>query len=202
MPNQPRSRVVRQTRTILTTLTIGLMLGVAASGQTPAADTSLERLRQLAANGDADAEFSLGVRYDAGRGVTEDAAEAANWYRRAADHGSALAQFMLGLFAANGRALPRDDGEAAEWFRKAAEQGYGAAQFRLGVALMDGRGIAKDDVEAFKWLSLAAVYGSRGSQPRYRDARDALAHTMTPTQVADGERRARAWVETFESKRQ
>lgn len=42
---------------------------------------------KAAAQGDAEAEFSLGVLYATGRGVARDDAQAVNWYRKAAEHG-------------------------------------------------------------------------------------------------------------------
>ena len=43
---------------------------------------------QLAADqGHADAQYSLGVSYETGKGVAEDNAEAVKWYQRAAEQG-------------------------------------------------------------------------------------------------------------------
>ena len=47
--------------------------------------TDLEKLIQQASQGNADAQFNLGVMYDIGQGVPQDDAEAAKWYRLAAD---------------------------------------------------------------------------------------------------------------------
>ena len=41
--------------------------------------------RKAADRGLVDAQFNLGVIYDAGEGVTQDYAEAAKWYRRFAE---------------------------------------------------------------------------------------------------------------------
>ncbi len=51
----------------------------------------------LAAQGDAHAQFNLGVMYDKGRGVSQDYAEAVKWYRKAAEQGHASAQHNLGV---------------------------------------------------------------------------------------------------------
>ena len=55
-------------------------------------ELSLDELRALAEQGDAEAQFSLGIMYDSGRGVPQDATEAIRWYRLAADQGFADAQ--------------------------------------------------------------------------------------------------------------
>jgi len=54
--------------------------------------------RKAAEQGDADAQFNLGVRYDAGQGVQQDMAAA--WLRKAAEQGhegSIMALKRLGV---------------------------------------------------------------------------------------------------------
>jgi Sel1 repeat len=53
------------------------------------------QLRKAADQGEAVAQASLGWRYDQGRGVAKDDAEAVRWYREAADQGNALAKQNL-----------------------------------------------------------------------------------------------------------
>jgi len=95
---------------------------------------ALREFRVLAAQGDASAQYNLGVMYHSGQGVPQNYAEAAKWYRKAAEQGSARAQFNLGVKYSNGQGVPQDYAEAAKWYRKAALQGYADAQFN--VALM------------------------------------------------------------------
>lgn len=76
---------------------------------------------------DAEAQYMLGVMYDEGDGVPQDAAEAVRWYRRAAEQGDADAQYYLGLMYDWGEGVPEDDAEAVYWFRQAAEQGHAEA---------------------------------------------------------------------------
>ncbi len=80
-------------------------------------------LLPLAEQGDAGAQFRLGVMYDEGRGVPQSDAQAAEWYRKAAEQGNAVAQRFLGDMYAEGRGVPQSDAQAVEWYRKAAEQG-------------------------------------------------------------------------------
>ena len=63
--------------------------------QTPAA-TLLGATRAKALQGDAAAQFNLGLMYAQGRGVAQDYGVAASWYRKAADQGNADAQGVLG----------------------------------------------------------------------------------------------------------
>lgn len=45
-----------------------------------------------AEKGDANAQFVLGLKYDTGKGMPQDYAEAAKWYRKAKDQGVAGAK--------------------------------------------------------------------------------------------------------------
>ena len=78
-------------------------------------------LRKAAEQGDADAQYNLGVCYDNGRGVPQDYAEAVKWYRKAAEQGDADAQYNLGVCYIFGRGVKRDCEEAEKWFIKAVE---------------------------------------------------------------------------------
>jgi TPR repeat protein len=57
--------------------------------------TALRLLRPLADQGDAQAQYNLGVLYDNGQGVPQDNGEAMKWYRKAADQGEARGQNNL-----------------------------------------------------------------------------------------------------------
>ena len=81
-------------------------------------------VRLAADQGDAEAQFNLGIAYANGQGVLKDEAEAVRWFRLAAEQGDAMAQFNLGIMYANGQGVLKDDAEAVKWFRLAAEQGY------------------------------------------------------------------------------
>jgi tetratricopeptide (TPR) repeat protein len=79
--------------------------------------------RAAAEQGNAEAQFRLGVCYEAGLGVPQDYAEAARWYRKAAEHGNAKAQLGLGVCYLFEQGVPQDYTEAAKWYRKSADQG-------------------------------------------------------------------------------
>jgi TPR repeat protein len=131
--------------------------------------------------------------YENGRGVPLNAAEAARWYRKAADQGNAHAQAQLGLMYANGTGVPRDDTEAARWYRKTADQGNTNAQFTLGGMYESGTGVPRDLVEAYKWNALAAAGGESVASAAHQE-RDRVERLMTPSQIAEGQQRAREWV--------
>ena len=83
----------------------------------------LADVQQAAERGDADAQFSLGFRYDNGLGVPQDAAQAVVWYRKAAEQGNAGAQFALGAMYATGQGTPQDYQQAYAWSSVAAANG-------------------------------------------------------------------------------
>ena len=105
-------------RTLLFALAL-VVIPVAADAQNPSADY----WRARAEEGEAIAQYNLGVMYADGRGVPQDDAEAVRWWRLAAERGLAVAQYFLGAMYANGDGVPEDDTEAVRWFRLAAEQG-------------------------------------------------------------------------------
>ena len=156
-------------------------------------------LREQAAQGDAVAQTELGSRYYAGRGVSQDDAEAILWIRMAAEQGHAPAQYNLGLLYFRSRGVRGDDTEAAAWYRRAAEQGYAPAQGGLGYMLAYGAGVEEDHVLAYMWLELA-VRGAPDDFTRglYTQQRDELAGRMSPEQIAEGRRLTREWKPTVE----
>ena len=81
----------------------------------------------LAEQGDAGAQYRLGVMYAGGEGVPQDDSEALRWYRMAAEQGNAVAQWELCSMYSTGEGVPKDDVEAARWFGLAMRHGDGAA---------------------------------------------------------------------------
>ena len=79
-------------------------------------------LRERAAAGDPEAQFTLGKNYEAGRsGLKQDYATAASWYRKSADQGNVYAQASLGILYHSGKGLPHDDVQAEMWFTISAD---------------------------------------------------------------------------------
>ena len=120
--------------------------------------------REAADQGDARAQYNLGICYHDGRGVPRDEVEAVKWYRKAAEQGFAPAQFNLGICHFNGEGVAKDSVQAVSWYRKAAEQGVAEAQSSLGFCYIYGEGVAKDDVQAVSWYRKAADQGNAKAQ--------------------------------------
>ncbi len=114
-------------------LTIAILLGLAAPAWAGFAEgvaaykrgdyeTALRELRPLANQGNAEAQFNLGVMYDKGEGVPQDDTEAVKWYRKAAEQGYAEAQYSLGLMYVKGWGVPQGHVRTHMWFNLAASR--------------------------------------------------------------------------------
>lgn len=86
---------------------------------------------QAAYQGNAAAQYEIGVMYQTSRAVPQDFVEAARWYRRAAEQGHARAQYRLGSMYVIGQGVPESFFKAYIWLNLAASHGVPrAAEYR------------------------------------------------------------------------
>ena len=106
---------------------------------------AIAKFKLAAAQGDAQAQFNIGVMYSNGRGVVQNYAEALKWYKLAAAQGNAYAQFNIGNMYAKGQGVIKDCVRAHMWFNLSATvDSAGAAKPRdLVAAKMTKQQIAK-----------------------------------------------------------
>lgn len=163
---------------------------------TAAPESRLTAIQAKADQGDADAQFSLGLHHGSATGDAQNFVQAAQWYRKAADQDHALAQFNLGVMFARGQGMPQDEATEACWMRKAAEGGDAGGQHNVGLRYHRDsvdtlcRDAMECRIEAYKWLHLAAAQG-------YGDSLTACQRvtiTMTRAEVDEGNRRAAAFI--------
>jgi hypothetical protein len=149
----------------------------------------------LAEQGNAGAQFNLGLMYEQGWGILQDYSAAVTWYRKAADQGNARAQVNLGAMYGNGRGVPQDYATQVTWVRKAADQGDAVAQRQLGYLYQNGQGVPQDSVQAHMWYNLAAAHTASETFERSiaMANRDSVAALMTLEQIAEAQRLAREW---------
>jgi TPR repeat protein len=159
-------------------------LGEVSSTKSRASD--IEILQADAERGIPAAQYNLGYYHEIGKGVERDYTKAAYWYRKAAEHGDSDAQFAMGKLYKSGQGVEQNAQEAVKWYRKASEGGSAAAQNSLGIMYQSGTGVPHDDVTAYSMYYLAAKHGSTTAAAN----RDNLAKTLTPDQIAAGQRRA------------
>jgi hypothetical protein len=92
---------------------------------------SLAELRKLADQGDAEAQWQMGVRSHNGEGVPHDDAQAMQWFQRAAEQGHVTAQGALGAYYFAARGVPKDLSKAYFWSVIAMAQGDEISKGRL-----------------------------------------------------------------------
>jgi len=150
---------------------------------------ALHEWQPLAEQGQAVAQYQLGLLYANGKGVTKDDAKARQWYEKAAIQGHTEAQVNLGVLLMYARGGQQDYKMAVYYLRLAANQGNDLAQRRLGQMYERGEGVQQDYVKAYMWYSLGTANGVEAGAR----LRDALAKQMDPDQIAEAQKLAREW---------
>ena len=120
---KPINKIPRLIRTATAVIVAGGLAVMVLSAQ-----DDLDTVRQAADQGDAAAQYNLGLMYTKGEGVPKDEAEAVKWYRLAAEQGYAKAQGALGAMYALGRGVLKDSVRAHMWFNIAGANGDEAAR--------------------------------------------------------------------------
>jgi hypothetical protein len=145
-------------------------------GETAYADgrfvDALRIWRPRADAGDAAAEFGLGLLYDLGEGVGQDAAAAFSWYHRAAEAGYVLAEFNVAVMLDSGVGAARDPAEAALWYARAAAHGYARAEYNLGQLYQAGDGAPRNLDVAERWYAAAAAHGLSAAARKVAELRE------------------------------
>ncbi len=75
-----------------------------------------------AAEGDAIAQYNMGVMHETGQGAPKDVKKAVEWYGRSANQGYDNAQYNLGVMLLHGVGVEKNTDAAIELFKKAAAQ--------------------------------------------------------------------------------
>ena len=84
--------------------------------------TALREWQPLAEQGNATAQYNLGVLYRDGQGVPQDYKTAVKRTRLSAEQGDADAQYNLGSMYRKGQGVLQDYKTARKWYRLSAEQ--------------------------------------------------------------------------------
>ncbi len=154
--------------------------------------TAMQIYRELAEQGNADAQNSIANMYSNGLGVPKNPTEGLAWKRKAVDQGHVIAtadflsetnptalvafirpraekgdadaQKVLGEMYIVGVGVPADPNEAMTWLRKAANQGNPQIQDTVGFYLDTGiANIPKNPTEAFRWYLSRTSRNQTGS---------------------------------------
>jgi len=159
-------------------------------------ESDVESWKKLAEQGDAKAQYNLGVMYDQGIGVEQNYKQAFYWFKKSAEQGEANAQYNLGVMYGQGQGVLQDYKQAFYWWKKSAEQGYANAQYNLGVMYEQGQGVIEDYAKAHMWFNICEYSGDKDAAK----AREKVSKLMTSQQLAEAQRMAREWVEKFEKR--
>ncbi len=124
--------------------------------------------QHLAVQGDAKAQFNLGILYGEGLGVRQDSAKAAEWYKKSADQGIPEAQYNLGVMYLKGEGLRQDYAKAAVWYEKVANQGDAKAQYNLGLMYDAGLGVRQNPETAKEWFGKSCDNGNQDGCNKYQ----------------------------------
>lgn len=122
-------------------------------------DPIINRILELAKQGNAKIQNKLGYLYEIGNGLEQNDVEAVKWYKVAAEQGYAKAQYNLAKQYALGRGVEQNDQEAMKWYLAAAQQGLANAMTNLGAMYATGRGVKKNEAKAVEWYQKAAKEG-------------------------------------------
>ena len=150
--------------------------------------------RQMAEQGQAAAQYNLGIMYEYGRGVRQNDVEAARWYRKASVQGVSVAQYKLGIMYDNGWGVPQSDTEAVRWYNNAAKQGHPFAQHDLAFMYAAGTGVAQDYLRAYMWLNIAVEYGNSVMIIHL----NSISEHLTSAQIVEAQQMTREWIENHQ----
>lgn len=153
--------------------------------------TALQEWTPLAEQGDAAAQYFLGVMHLNGQGVAQDNEAAARLFRLSAEQGNANAQYNMGVMNVKGLGVPQSDKEALKWFRLAADQGDAASQTNLAAMYENAQGVTKDLIASHMWWSIAAAKGNKMAITE----RGKLEREMSAEDIAKAKKLAREWRE-------
>ena len=82
--------------------------------------------------------------------------------------------------------------KAFKWFLLGAEQGDANAQLLVGMMYQNGNSVAQDFKESYKWATIARANGNKDAM----EISDNLEKEMTPSQIAEAQKLANAWLES------
>jgi len=116
-------------------------------------------LSRVAIEGNATAQYKLGLLYCAGNGVTEDISEAIRLFETAAENGEADAQYTLYCLFSTGKFVEQDSKKALFWLNKMQQlmnKNTETRIFKLGMKLDWSEQISRADVSVNECLKMGS----------------------------------------------
>lgn len=122
------------------------------------------KLYLQAEQGDADAQYAVGMMYYGGQQIPQNKTLAVIWFEKAAQQGQSDAQYFLSLMYELADGVAQNQRAAVRWCRAAAGGGHPDAQYSLGRMYATGQGVPRDEIQAVRWLTKAAEEGHADAQ--------------------------------------
>lgn len=116
-------------------------------------------LAQLAAQGDAEAQYQLGLAYRDGKGVKKSLSEAVAWFAMAAGNGEKAAATEVAKAYEQGSGVKRDMAAAADWWFRAGVLGNDEAKARFLALFLAGETESLNGPTGAGWLEALAKDG-------------------------------------------
>ena len=127
-------------------------------------DQWVERLEQMAEQGDTYAQFAMGQLCRDGPLLIPDSQKAKRWFTLAAEHGMPEAQYALGKLLLSEDTEVHDLDEGLQWLRRAAQKGNTYAAYRLGKEYLTGEHVPKSTDKAAGCFRSSAEQGNPFAQ--------------------------------------
>lgn len=136
-------------------------------------DSVLKTQIENAEKGLPSSQYSLGMRYFKGDGVSEDEQLAKRWLAKSAAQGNTDAKTTLVILSNGGDV----EDKTLRWQIENAEKGLPSYQYSLGMRYLNGEGLTQNEKLARELLTKAAEQGNA-------DAKDALAKMPAENKAA------------------
>ncbi len=113
-------------------------------------------LAPLAAEGDIEALFRLGMMQMNGLGMVKNQALGLENFQLSAKGGHGFAHHMIAVAFMEGEGTHKDISKAIEWFEKTAQFGLAGAMYVLAMLYEEGKQVEKDMKKAQYWYDEVA----------------------------------------------
>jgi TPR repeat protein len=140
--------------------------------------------KKAAAQGNAAAQYELGIAYHEGSGgLSQSDKKALEWFRKAALQDEPRAELNVGIAYYHGIGVDKDVAEAMKWFQRAADKDIAQAQYILAAGYYKGvGGLEHDRVKAYVWMKQAVNNGNKDA----KEDLPGLEALMTPLELQMG----------------
>jgi len=105
---------------------------------------SIEKLENIAASGNPEANYELGLRYYKGVGVGVDYQKAKDYFEKSVNGGCSAGNYYLGVIYYNGKGVPVDHVKAKGYFEKSDADNNIFSTYYLGKIYYWGDGVEKN----------------------------------------------------------